>query len=181
MPAFSRQSRDGHDERQLGGREDGEGGSLPGIENAPVEENRGVPRTTTKRPRKSGSLSNALLLPRASRSKFIPLVTKKKGNEEAEPHCRQLRVDTELVSLESGARDHPGDEAAEQDVQSKELASASNPKTSTTTTRTASWLLDSERPLEHGPAWPREPNGGKRHQERESHEGDQDHRLVQRV
>lgn len=48
----------------------------------------------------------------------MPLVTKKEGHEEAEPHRGQLRLeDPQLVPFQCDAGDQAGDEAAEQHVE----------------------------------------------------------------
>ena len=56
----------------------------------------------------------------ASRSNFIPLVDEEEGDQEAEADRGQLRFeDRELAAAQRGPDDHPGDEAAEQQVEAE--------------------------------------------------------------
>ena len=111
----------------------------------------------------------------------MPLVTKKNGIKKPKPTA--VSFDSKTCSswpFSASRGDHPGDEAAEQDVEA-ELArrAATRPKTRTTVTRTASWLLDSKVRSSAGqPRQAERTETRRRASSASDDEGEQDRRLV---
>ena len=112
----------------------------------------------------------------------MPLVTKKKGTKKPKPTAVSFDSKiVQLVALQRQPRDHPGDEAAEQDVEAElagEQDEAEDEDDGDPHRQLAARL---EGPFQRRPAAPGEAHRDQRERERQGDEGEQDHRLVQRA
>ena len=112
----------------------------------------------------------------------MPLVTKKKGTKKPNPTA--VSFDSKTCSscpCSASAGDHPGDEAAEQDVEAElagEQDEAEDEDDGDPHRQLAARL---EGPFQRRPAAPGAAHRDQREDQRQGDEGEQDHRLVQRA
>ena len=112
----------------------------------------------------------------------MPLVTKKKGTKKPKPTA--VSFDSKTCSswpFERQAHDHPGDEAADQDVEAELAGEQDEAEDEDDGDPHRELAARLEGPLQRRPAAPGEPHRDQRHGDGEDDEGDQDRRLVQRV
>ena len=112
----------------------------------------------------------------------MPLVTKKNGIRKPKPTAVSFDSnDSQLVAAQRRADDHPGDEAAEQDVEAELGGQQDEAEDEHGRDPHGELAARLEGPLERRPAAPGEADRGQRQDQREGDEREQDQRLVQRL
>ena len=176
-PARGREARDRDDERKLGGAEEGQRGALPKVEHAPVEEHRGSAPDDEEEGEEEAELKQRGGGAERIEVEGEPALDEEERDQEPEADGGQLRLELlQLAPAKCRAGNHPGDEAAEEDVQPELGGEGEEAEDEQDRDPDRELVARLDGPLERPEAPPDEPHRSQRQREGESDEGDQDQR-----
>ena len=121
MALADRDRRDRHDQRKAGGGEDREGGSIPKVEYAAVQEERRRAAHNQEEGEEERQLEQAYRVVRERRQVEVDTAhDEEEGDQEAVADRCELRLEHfHLASLQREASNHSGNEAAQQQVEAE--------------------------------------------------------------